>query len=571
LDKKDLDFGLEDLEKAPKDETELPASKKEVPDEKFELGSISATSMPEPPKVGEKKGGKKDKKEKVTEQPEQPEQKEPIDDFHFNELPELPEGVKELESEKVDLEPVQEEVPVEQEKPISEQVEELKEELPEQVTPLSEVKGVGPKTEKQLRKIKIKTAEDLANTEHEHIVKKTKIPKHRAKKLVSHAKKVVKKAKKATTTAAVKKPTGISVLVQELEKEKEELHKLKRRVPGQALAVKGHEEILELLEKLEKKKLELLEYENNLRDKEEKLDGNRETYKRDAEYIDKLKRRLDHDIRERTQYLINLEKEFFKKGQELAKRQSEAEIREQQVKDKESLFKEREGKVIKLEHELEDRELTVKAKEDKLKSMLREIEKQEALMKEREQGIEKRELEYLKKLETLETHEKKTDEYLRKKEDDLDKQHKELEYKIKKVHKKEKKVDIEDRALDYAKDELEEKKTKLEDDEFKQYLHEKLGTIKEEGISMEDIEVTHNIRVPSLGDKPETIYTLIERCKHLVKSSRSTEAKLFYNKIRDKFYHLHFKSNEEQESLHNVIRALYDEINLVDLGNQNGA
>ena len=46
------------------------------------------------------------------------------------------------------------------------------------------------------------------------------------------------------------------------------------------------------------------------------------------EHIEKLKRRLDHDIRERTQYLINLEKEYFQKAQDLAKKQSQVDIKE---------------------------------------------------------------------------------------------------------------------------------------------------------------------------------------------------------------------------------------------------
>ncbi|MBD3202937.1 hypothetical protein GF327_01475 [Candidatus Woesearchaeota archaeon] len=460
--------------------------------------------------------------------------------------------------------------PIKKEKPVSEK--KIEKELNEKIkikekpkTPLIKVKGIGKKREKEfIKKFDIKYAEELIEKDLKHITKKTKLSKKQAKKIIKSAKQILKKKKKVTQKKN-KKNKDITALISELEEEKKELDKLREEGIKGLPEIKGHEDILNLLEKLEKKKLELMDYENNLKEKEKRLSSVKKTYKRDADYLDNLKRTLDHDIRERTQYLIDLEKEFFQKGQEIAKRESKLETRKEELDSREEELSLNEKRIKTKIHELEDKQITLDAREKKLNKLRKELEEQEELLEEKEKELENSEKEYVQRLKTLKTHEEKTNTELNKRKRDLDKKEKELKKLKRRIDKKERTIDIEDRALDYAESKLEDERQKLEDDEFKQYLHEKLGMIKESGVNINDMNKAQNIRVPDLQETPQTIYNLIEKCRHLVKQERTKEAKLFYNRIRERFYNTKNISPDEKESLHNVIRSLYDEIHLADL------
>ncbi|MBN2422766.1 hypothetical protein JXB41_06055 [Candidatus Woesearchaeota archaeon] len=492
----------------------------------------------------------------------------------FEDISSLPDEIKPLETkegweeEKGDIEETEKEL---HEEGLIKSDFKLKElplkEKPAEPTPLTKVKGVGRKTAEELKKkLKVKSAEELAEHTHTHIAKKTKLTKKQAKKIITHAKKIAKK-KKAIKPGKLKsgKSKNILDLISEIEKEKEQIDKLKKEDVKNLPDMRGYGDILQLMEKLEKKKLELLDYEKQLRSKEIKLDTADKTYKRDANYLDNLKRRLDHDIRERTNYLIELEKDFFEKGQNIAKKQSKTELKAQELDEREALVKEKEAIVRKKLHELEDREITYSAREKKLNKLMKQLDRQEELLKQKETDLEKSEQSYLKRMDTLKEHEKETNRLLDKREKEIDTKAQELRKLTRKVEKREKVIDIEDRALDYAETEVEKERSKLEDDEFRQYLHEKLGLMKETGIGIGDIEKTQNIRVPDLTDRQETIQDLIKKCRDLINLKRTHEAKIFYNQIRGKYYQLRFASDSEKETLHNTIRQLYDEINLSEL------
>ena len=194
--KVDLEPKLSDLpDTAPSIETE---PKKE---EKVDLGQMNDSDFAPP-------GAQPEKEEK----PEKPIQKEePMPDFE-NDAKEMesdwfkegqPFLESKLESPKIEeplpkIEETEEEwvkegeafVEEESELPFGE--EEKVEEPPviEKKTPLSKVKGVGPKRAKKLKKAGIKTAEHLAEKSHKHVAKKAKIPVKHAKKIVKHAKKI---------------------------------------------------------------------------------------------------------------------------------------------------------------------------------------------------------------------------------------------------------------------------------------------------------------------------------------------------------------------------------------------
>jgi hypothetical protein len=306
--------------------------------------------------------------------------------------------------------------------------------------------------------------------------------------------------------------------------------------------------------------------EEKLSDKELKLKGHDETYKRDMEHIEKLKRRLDHDVRERTQYLMALEKEYFQKAQLLAKRQSDIEMREKGIADKEIYAKEKEIEIKKKLNDLEDRNITTETKEKKFGKIMRDLEKQDLALKEKEDDLMKREAEYLKKLDILENHEKTILKNLEEKRRSLESKEKEIELRESQISKKQRNVDKQSVAVEYAKDVLEEEKGKVLDDEFEQYLHDQLGMMKNSNITLHDMDIVKDLKVPETNRRNKTVFELVDTCRDLIRSRRVSEAKMFYNQVREKYYGMEFTSQKEKENVHNMVRTLYDEINLADIG-----
>ena len=80
------------------------------------------------------------------------------------------------------------------------------------------------------------------------------------------------------------------------------------------------------------------------------------------------------------------------------------------------------------------------------------------------------------------------------------------------------------------------------------------------------MNVLQNLNVNKKNYNDSNIYQLIDMCKDLVRNNKVGEAKVFYNQIREKYYDVDFSSEREKEAVHNMIRALYDEINLADIG-----
>lgn len=442
------------------------------------------------------------------------------------------------------------------------------EEYIKKTTPLAEVKGVGPVREKKLKRAGIKTAEDLAGHDHKKLARKIKIPETHAREIITNAKKITRIKERLKETKA-KETKGISQVIKQLEEEKKDLDIMQKKdkiTEDKLIEIEGHKELIDVLQALEKKRKELVDQEEKLAQKEIKLSQNDDTYRRDMEHIENLKRRLDHDVRERTQYLINLEKEYFQKAQALAKKQSEVEVREKALAEKEEYAKQKEAGLRLKANEIEDRSISLETKEKKYEKIMKDLEKQDLALKEKEDDLLKRESEYMKKLDILDNHERTILKNLEEKRKSLESKEKEVSMREGRLHTKERTIDKKSVAVEYAKGIIEEEKGKLVDDEFEQYLHEQLGLLKGSGINIDDINMSKNISVPDFSSKSKTIYQLIDTCRDLVKNSRVTEAKVFYNQVRDKYYGTSFSNPKEKESVHNLVRSLYDEINLADIG-----
>jgi len=255
------------------------------------------------------------------------------------------------------------------------------------------------------------------------------------------------------------------------------------------------------------------------------------------------------------------EKEYFQRAQEFVKKQSEAELKLKELKKRE-LFIETEEIVFKKKiNELEDQAITMETKEKKFRKLTKEFELRDLRLREEDDDIEKREAEYLKKLNTLENHEKSVLSNLKQKKKHLESMEKEIELKQKKLHQKQRNLDKKKISMEYAQNIMETEKSSLIDDEFEQYLHNELNT----GNKFDNMNVLSNVNLRAGTGK--SIYGLIETCKNLLGNHKLGEAKMYYNQVREKYYVQTFPSKKEKESVHNMIRALYDEINLADLGN----
>jgi predicted flap endonuclease-1-like 5' DNA nuclease len=430
-------------------------------------------------------------------------------------------------------------------------------------TPLSEVKGVGPKRAQKLKRAGIKSAESLAKHSHKELAKKLNLAPSQARSIVQNAQKITSIKKKIKDVAAdTKKKKSISDVVRNLELEKSSLDRLSE---SDTIELEGHKEILGVLGKLEKKRSELIEMQQKVAEKEKELHAGNQTYKRDADYIDNLKRRLDHDVRERTQYLMNLEKEYFQKAQVLARMQSEVDIKDKQLAEREQFVKDKESEVKRKLNDLHDRDITLGSKEKKLGKMMDDLEKQDSLLKEKEEDLVSREEEYLKKLDILEKHEKTILRNLEEKRVNLSKKEKEIEARESRLHTEQRNVDKKTVAVEYAKNIVEQQKGKLIDDEFEQYLRDQLGHIDSAGIGKGDVMALTNMNIP-LEDKNRSFKQLIDNCRSMIRSSKVAEAKVYYNQLRDRYYAATFDDPKEKDQLHSTIRQLYDEINLADIG-----
>jgi hypothetical protein len=195
---------------------------------------------------------------------------------------------------------------------------------------------------------------------------------------------------------------------------------------------------------------------------------------------------------------------------------------------------------------------------------MKDLEKQNSILTEKEDDLVKREKEYLKKLDIMENHEQAILSKLEEKRKRLKKQEKELKQRERMLHKKQRNVDKRAISMEYAEEILEEEKGKLLDDQFENYLAESLGGVRG-GTGLQDMNIVSNLELKQ-QHKKDSLYQLIDTCKDLVTNNKITEAKVFYNQIREKYYDKEFSDTKEKEAVHNLIRALYDEINLAEIG-----
>ena len=128
---------------------------------------------------------------------------------------------------------------------------------------------------------------------------------------------------------------------------------------------------------------------------------------------------------------------------------------------------------------------------------------------------------------------------------------------------KEKELNIADHALDFAMKKFNLEKDEIEDSEFHQYLHNKLAEVENHDDVMREASSELDVKRES-SDPVQGITDLIDECKDSISKKDLDKARNLYNQLRMKYYDSEI-DEENKEMLHNMIREIYDEINLGNL------
>lgn len=278
--------------------------------------------------------------------------------------------------------------------------------------------------------------------------------------------------------------------------------------------------------------------------------------KKEQNYFNELRKKLDAEVRQRLEHIKMFEKEFAENKRLLDKKLTLLKEAEKSLEYKKKFINEKEAELKNKLNHISDKEINHAEKEKKINSSIDKILKREATLNDREKLImEKEKAQSIEKAK-FESERKNIKNQLEEKERKIRQQEISLMQKEKELEVREKELNLNTRALDYTVKEYEEEKKTLQQDEFHDYLHKKLNEIsskKTENPVMDD--------VPKPAVKRNTIYDTIQQCRDEIRNTDFNQAKKLYNLVRQQYYDSHF-SKDEEDVIHNEIRKLYDEINI---------
>ncbi len=221
-----------------------------------------------------------------------------------------------------------------------------------------------------------------------------------------------------------------------------------------------------------------------------------------------------------------------------------------------------EKKEDKLEKEKKDLERAIKTRIDeglkeekkRLIEKEKEFDKKEAELSRKEQELRKQGAFKSKQLEEMKEKLKSEKEALKSKEKELDGVEEE---------KEELEMDLEEKEELFGLRKIEipkvNRKKSHKDDDFEEFLKEKLGEIRPEEASFRKKIVGEDV-VDYIKNHPK-IYEMSEKCRDSIRDGNIEESKEFYNKLREIYDHSSLEGIEKS-IIYNVIRELYNEIQL---------
>ena len=297
-----------------------------------------------------------------------------------------------------------------------------------------------------------------------------------------------------------------------------------------------------------------------------KLHNDKEQLVRESSNFEKIKKKIDFELRERRRHLQGAELITNNKLKMVLKKEKDLDKKEQFLKGEREQLLKRESDIKSRVHELEDLDIT-------LNTRSKHVEKKTKELKIEEKRLAKEKEDYLREVDLLETKREETKHLGTEMKEEKGRYENRLKFMNKAFqHKLEKKeVDLKDRWKDIHRKEAEISLAKKEFTKQSQYFEEKGFEL----FLQEEKKGKHNLSVDKLEDLHEklkipeleqaNLYKKITNCRELVKKNEVNEAKELYNKIRKQFYNLE-SNNADREVIKNSIRDLYDTINLSALG-----
>lgn len=323
----------------------------------------------------------------------------------------------------------------------------------------------------------------------------------------------------------------------------------------------------ELKKSFDEKKEEFSKFEEDLLGLKDKVKQREELVSRSKQAYDKLKRKLDSEMREKEKIVKSLEKQFEQKNKEVESKVKELEKIELELEYKSKDLSKLETDLSKKENKIHDLEISLDEKEKRLNSLYDEILAKEKDLNDQEKELMNKENDFekniMKEKHEIEKKEKDLDFMRKNFENELKRREDELKAKEDELKIKEKEVNISEHALDYAMKQYTVDKDQYEDEEFHKYLHNKLDEKTDHEKIMTNAANDLEIEGKYMEPKKE-MEVMIDKCKKAISEKDVPECKKLYNDLRKKYYDLDI-NDDEKELLHNKIRELYDEINLIQL------
>jgi hypothetical protein len=267
------------------------------------------------------------------------------------------------------------------------------------------------------------------------------------------------------------------------------------------------------------------------------LDAHQRRY---AHYLDGLKRRLDHEVRERTKQLSVVDEELKQRGKELDAMEERILNKELDLMEQSKQYKQ----IKKLEHELEDKQITSSYQADQLKVLKRQLQEKED------------------KLRTLEKKGYADDRVAAQEHDALSKEKERAQHYEEQLRE-------EDEAIAYLSDQMQAQKDHFER-ELAQLKHiadtsdEEVSSNMPQNMPQAQAAEKRGHQVSSKEKARIAIESEITKAYSAIDQSNVKQAKELYHKARAS-YAAYKKQHGEDIVMYHKLLELYDDIGLAEL------
>jgi hypothetical protein len=284
--------------------------------------------------------------------------------------------------------------------------------------------------------------------------------------------------------------------------------------------------------------------------------------RRYAHYLDNLKRRVDHETRERTNQAVGFEKDLKAREKKLDAIEENILKKETEMMAQEKQY----SKIKQLQQELEDKDITLNCQKEEITEVHKKLRSKEAALKNLEKELTKKEKALLRAEKNLEKETQKEEGTLKK----LQRLY---------VDKDALKVQLreEDEAIGYLSHMIDDKEEhyRMELERLKEVLATK-GTAAS-GISKEPVTVKIQKQDATIPKPKATkvsgteqlsveVEDLLSQCYGMISSGDVPGAKSAYKKVCHVYKRLKSEKGEDDILIYHKVLELYDDIGLAEVG-----